>query len=478
MMQQRVRAVEARRISKLAGAKERSIGLQRRSEEVARYADAYGLDLVGVAEDTNVSGSTDPFERPALGAWLARAGDFDVIIAQELDRVGRNARHLTHLREWCEDSGHRLIILSPHLEWPVPDGDLASGIIWDLLGRLAQYELEAITARNRETREWLQANGKLAVKAPYGYAVTGPRGDKTLEIHKVTGAIVREAATRYLGGDSLDEIAEDFNARGLPSRNKPDKRYDGPRWHGNNVGRMLKDEAVCGILRQGDYTMEIPPIIPVAEHKAIAERLAARTHHHGVRVHNREMLVTVMRCGYCGKGLQLTVRHGKHGQTWRHYYCDNARCPAEKPRLMIPVMSANFVAYHAIAQLTKNTPVTRTEIVPGHDYEDDIARLKIRLSALDPELPDWEQRVTEMRAEIAHLRSLPVQPPREVEVPTGEYLADKFADMNATDRRSLLMRSGIEFTVTKGADRDHWHAQMTLNGEPVGERLVIPRHIP
>jgi site-specific DNA recombinase len=177
-MRHRTRAVEAQRISKLVGPRDRSIGLQRRSEAVAQYADTYGLDIVGVAEDTNVKGSSDPFERPALGAWLARPNDFDVIIAQELDRVGRSARHLTHLRDWCEDTGHRLVILSPHLEWPPPDGDLASGIVWDLLGRLAQYELEAITARNRETREWLQASGKLAVKAPYGYRVTGLRGSK------------------------------------------------------------------------------------------------------------------------------------------------------------------------------------------------------------------------------------------------------------------------------------------------------------
>jgi DNA invertase Pin-like site-specific DNA recombinase len=479
-MQQRVRAIEAQRISKLVGTKERSIGLQRRSEAVQRYVDAYGLDLVGVAEDTDVSGSTDPFARPALGVWLARPGDFDVIIAQELDRVGRNALHLAKLRDWCEDTGHKLIVLSPHLEWPPPDGDVASPIIWDLLGRLAEYELQAITARNRETRAWLQSTGKLAVKAPYGYRITGPRGSKTLEIHTDTGPIVREAANRYLAGESLDEIADDFNARGLPSRNTPDKRFNGPRWHGNNVGRMLKDEAICGILRQGDYTMDIPAIITVAEHKAIIARLASRTHHHGVRVNNREMLVTVLRCGFCGKGMQLVVQHGRKGQTWRYYYCGNAKCQ-EKPRMMIPVMSANFIAYHAVVRLTKDTPVTRTEIIPGHDYEDDIARLKILLSALDPELPDWEDRVAEIRSEIAHFRSLPVELPRTDEVPTGEYVAEKFADMNSAERRGLLMRSGIQFTVTK-KNRDEWWLQMTLSGKdgslPVGERMVIPRVVP
>src|SRR5512146_2420401 len=221
-----MRAIEAQRISRLMGARERSIGLQRRSEEVGRYVSAYGLDLVGVAEDTDVSGSTDPFARPALGKWLARPGEWDVLIAQELDRVGRNARHLAKLRDWCEDTGHRLIILSPHLEWPVAKDDVASGIIWDLLGRLAEYELHAITERNAATREWLQSTGKPVGRAPYGYVIVGPRGKKTLDIHKVTGPIVREAASRYLAGESLEEIAQDFNRRGLPSKNNPREADD------------------------------------------------------------------------------------------------------------------------------------------------------------------------------------------------------------------------------------------------------------
>jgi hypothetical protein len=401
-----------------------------------------------------------------------------VIIAQELDRVGRNARHLAKLRDWCQDTGHRLVILSPHLEWPAAADDLASGIIWDLLGRLAQYELEAITSRNRETRAWLQANGKLAVKAPYGYAVTGQRGEKTLEIHKVTGPIVREAATRYLNGESIEDICRDFLRRGLPSRTKQIQKYDSPRWHPSNLRSTLKDEALCGILRQGDYTMEIPAIITVAEHKAIVEQMTSRAHHHGVRHYNREMLVSVLMCGYCGKAMHLQVTKDRKGQpTHRYYYCHYARCP-ETPRIMIPVMSANYALMRVIVDLTKDTPVTRTEIIPGHDYEDDISRQKIMLAALDPELPDWEAKVAEMRGEIARLRSIPVNPPREVEVPTGAFLADVFAAMDNAGRRDLLLKSGIQFTATK-QDRDNWLAQMTgKDRQPVGGTIAVPRHIP
>lgn len=447
MMRPRVRAIEAARISKLAGTREQAIGLARRSDEVARYADAYGYDLVGIAEDTDVSGSTDPFARPKLGAWLARPGDFDLILANDLDRVGRNARHLTHLREWCEDTAHKLIILNPHLEWPPADGDMASPIIWDLLGRLAEYELKAITTRNRETRAWLQSHGALAVKAPFGYHAVGERASKTLEIHPVTGPIVREAADRYLAGETLAEIAEDFNRRGLPSRNEPVKKFDGPRWHRNNIGRILGSMKICGRLKQGDHILRYPAIITVAEHKAIVARLESRTHHRTVAKENREMLTSVLFCGYCRKGM-YAINSGRPPARYRYYYCQNPKCPA-KPRPMIPLMDANITALEAVTTLLKDAKVMRTEVIPGHDYEDDIDQLKLDLAALDPESPGWDEQVADIRAQIAHLRSLPVEPAREVRVPTGEYIADVFTDATDDERRGILMRSHISFVVTR-----------------------------
>lgn len=462
MMRPRIRAIEAARMSKLAGTREQAIGLARRSEEVARFAEAYGYDMVGIAEDTDVSGSTDPFARRELGAWLSRPGDFDVILASDLDRVGRNARHLTHLRDWCDDTGHKLIILKPHLEWPPPAGDMASPIMWDLLGRLAEYELQAITVRNRETRAWLQRNNALAVKAPYGYRVTGERSKKTLEVHPVTGPIVREAATRYLAGETLAEIADDFNSRGLPSRNAPDKRFDGPRWHRNNVGRMLKTMAICGRLQQGDYTMRIPEIITVAEHKAIVARLDSRTHHRGVNVSNREMLTSVLLCGYCGKGM-YAVTSGRPPRKYRYYYCQNEKCPS-KPRLLISVADADATALAAVTRLTKDMKVTRPEIIPGHDYEDEIDQLKLDLAGLDVESPEWDSRTAEIREQIAYYRSLPVDPPREIQVPTGEYVSDVFADADKHTRRGILTRSKIRFTATR-KDGGGYSLQMTVDGQ-------------
>jgi site-specific DNA recombinase len=444
----RIRAIEAARMSKLAGTRDQAIGLARRSDEVARYAGAYDYDLVGVAEDTDVSGSTDPFGRKGLGAWLKRPGDFDVILATDLDRVGRNARHLTHLREWCEDTGHKLIILSPHLEWPPPDGDMASGIMWDLLGRLAQYELEAITKRNQETRQWLTRNGALAGKAPYGYRVAGERGRKTLEINPVTGPIVREAATRYLAGSTLEEIANDFNRRGLASRNKPTAKHPEPRWHPRAVGKVLRGMTICGRLQQGDHVLRYEGIITVAEHRAIVARMDERAHRRGISSGNRAMLTSVLFCGYCRAPLYRINANG-----YFYYYDRNKECP-RTPRLTLPVRAMNAKAGTKVIRILGDEPEMRTEVIAGKDYEDEIDQLKLDLAALDPESPVWDERVSAIRAEIASLRSRPVEAPQEVRVPTGRFIADVFADADDETSRGILMRAGIRFYATVGNDGD------------------------
>ena len=453
----RVRAVEASRMSKVVGAKDKSIGMARRSESVERYCLAYDLDLVAVAEDPDVSGGTDPFQRKGLGPWLTqRARDWDVLIAEDIERIGRSARHLTHLRDWAEDTGHRIIVLSPHLEWPVEPGDVASGLMWDMLGRMAQWELENITKRNRETREYLESHGKLARKAPYGYRIVGDRGDKSLEIDPVTGPILKEAADRYLAGETLEEIAEDFTARGLPSRNKPSKKYDGPRWsRGNKLGEYLRDPAICGRVQQGDHILRCPPIIPIAQHKKIVARLDSRAHSRGTKRDNVRMLSRILKCGYCQETLSPIVA-GRPPKRYEYYYCRNRKCP-RKPRLMIPRIATEAEVVWKIAELFKDEPVYETRIKPGMDYQDEIDGLILDLQALSPLAAEDPVRFKEesdaIIAQINHYRSLPTTEPEEIRVPIpGRYLADDFADADPETRQKILSRAGIRFVVTREGD--------------------------
>ena len=60
------------------------------------------------------------------------------------------------------------------------------------------------------------------------------------------------------------------------------------------------------------------------------------------------------------------------------------------------------------------------------------------------------ERAAAIRAEIADLRSLPVEEPTTVRVSTGVYVADVFADANdEATQQGILWRSGIRFRVRK-----------------------------
>lgn len=82
---------------------------ERQEADGRDYCQRQGMTVVGVASDTDVSGSIDPLDRPALGPWLRdRLSEFDVIVASKLDRVGRNARHIHRLMDYLLDAGKAL----------------------------------------------------------------------------------------------------------------------------------------------------------------------------------------------------------------------------------------------------------------------------------------------------------------------------------------------------------------------------------
>lgn len=85
-----------------------SPGRQRDANEAA--ADALGLNIVGWAEDLNVSASkVGPFDRPQLGDWLRRPHEFDAIVWWRLDRAVRSMADMAELARWAKQHRKRLI---------------------------------------------------------------------------------------------------------------------------------------------------------------------------------------------------------------------------------------------------------------------------------------------------------------------------------------------------------------------------------
>ncbi len=112
-----------------------------------------GYEVVGIAEDLDVLGAVDPFDRkkrPQLAHWLQqRHNEFDVVLAYRVDRLTRSVRHLQQLVAWAED--HDKIVVSAtesHFDMSTP----FAAVVIALMGTVAQMELEAISERNASAK--------------------------------------------------------------------------------------------------------------------------------------------------------------------------------------------------------------------------------------------------------------------------------------------------------------------------------------
>ncbi|WDT88654.1 recombinase family protein [Streptomyces sp. SCSIO-PteL053] len=171
--------------------------------------------LVGEAEDTDVSGSISPFERPRLGEWLTkRADEFDVIIAAKMDRFTRRSMHFNQLLEWAQENGKFIVCVEEGFDLSTPQGKMMAG----MTAVFAEAEWDAIQARvlsgvqsRLENRSWLTG------APPTGYRIKVVEGGrrKVLEIDQDFHPYVEEIFSRVREGQSTHRIARDFNGRGV-----------------------------------------------------------------------------------------------------------------------------------------------------------------------------------------------------------------------------------------------------------------------
>ncbi len=171
--------------------------------------------LVGEAEDTDVSGSISPFERPRLGKWLTkRADEFDVIIAAKMDRLTRRSMHFNQLLEWAQENGKFIVCVEEGFDLSTPQGKMMAR----MTAVFAEAEWDAIPARvlsgvqsRLENRSWLTG------APPTGYRIKVVEGGrrKVLEIDQDFHPYVEEIFSRVREGQSTHRIARDFNGRGV-----------------------------------------------------------------------------------------------------------------------------------------------------------------------------------------------------------------------------------------------------------------------
>lgn len=272
-----------------------------------------GYDEVGVAQDLDVSGSVDPFDRrdrPNLARWLG--GDeqpFDVIVVYRVDRLTRSIRHLQKLVAWAEDHD-RLIVSAtePHFDMTTP----FAAVVIALMGTVAQMELEAISERNASTARRNIKLGKYHGGAPpWGYRPEKVDGDWRLVQDAEQAKVIREVARRVIDGEPLGRIAHDLTRRGvltpkdLFARDRGREQH-GREWSVTQLKRSLLSETMLGYAVSKGKALRNDDGSPVVRSEEILSRevfdrigaeLVGRSKRGEPNVRSTSLLLRVLHCG-------------------------------------------------------------------------------------------------------------------------------------------------------------------------------------
>ncbi|MGY4869798.1 recombinase family protein [Mycolicibacterium elephantis] len=481
---------------RLSVASDESTSIERQRELVTAWAESNGHNVIGWAEDVDVSGSVDPFDTPQLGDWLNnRADEFDVIATWKLDRLSRNSIKLNKLFGWCLDHDKTVVSTSEAIDLGTPVGRLIANVI----AFLAEGELEAIRERTISSRRKLREAARWpGGKPPYGYrAVDNPDGyGKVLEIDPHAHKVVRRIVDELLNGVPLARIAAELNREGVVSPadhyrvcNEGEDADTGSPWRTWPMRHMLLSPTLVGHAHLGGVTvrddqgnpvlMAKEPLVSDDERQLIAaelQRAEGAPRERGTPA----ALIGIAACWFCetpltSTRLTKTLKTGvKH---YRYYRCPN-NCSA-----LIPTDAAEEHVERALLDAFGDEDVTERVWVPGDSNE---AELKAAVAAFD-ELSSAAGKMTSrtaterlqrqlaaLDARIAELESTPVREGRYEHRPTGEtyrQALEKTAE-DPDERRALLKRVGV--TLRMGVIDGSLHTHPVA----LGDRLTLPKGIP
>lgn len=436
------------------------------------FAAEKGFTVVTEHTDDGISGYSTG-NRPGFAALMraARAHEIDAVIFRDRERLAR---------------GPDLPVVSRELEFLQVlllgmDGSDSRDQSWRLqvgLSAIMSSEMiERIRILVRLAARSRAKDGHHTGGRTVGYLSVPVPGTerKQLAIDEPRAAIVREIFQRYAEGESMRAIAEDLNARGVPSAGahwkRESRRKDG-KWLVSALHAILHNEIYIGRLVHGRrqftknpttgkrvardrpaaewITREMPElaIIDRPMWDRVQARLGVNVGAGKTRAKPAYLLSGLLTCGECGS--KMIVMGGKD----RRYICGSyhgggasacsndltvARLLAEElivepalKRLAAKVVDRTVSAVQAQTRAGRRAPVRRTS--PA------LAKVNARIADLDRMVADGILSLTEAGPALERARAARVTADREANAaPVIDFaeMAEEFRGLAGRLRRAL-----------------------------------------
>jgi site-specific DNA recombinase len=235
----------------------RTASIAEQNADNRRDCEREGWSIARVFQDPNRSASRFTTRgREAYRDMLAavEGGELDVIVLWESSRGGRELEAWAGFLNACRQQGVKVYVTSHHRLY-----DLSAGRDWRTLaedGVDSAYESEKTSVRTLRRRAADAANGRPHGLAPYGYRRTYDpvtRELKGQEPGPDTAPVVADIITRVAGGEPIEAVVRDLNARAVPSPRGGTWTHATVRWVCLNVTYIGKRKHNGGPLLDGDW---------------------------------------------------------------------------------------------------------------------------------------------------------------------------------------------------------------------------------
>lgn len=307
------------RLSRLT---DESTSAARQRELIEQWSQMHEHEIVGWAEDLDVSGSVDPFDTPSLGPWLSedKRGDWDILVAWKLDRVGRRAIPLNHLFGWVMEHNKTLVCVSDNIDLSTWVGRLVANVI----AGVAEGELEAIKERTKASRKRLLESGRWpGGTVPYGFrAQEIETGGWRLTTDPVTSAVVVRIAGDIINGLPIEAVSKALNEEGVPGP-------AGGRWIPESVWKIVEGKVLIGHAtykgntvrdQAGRPVLYADPILEQETWDRMQAAIEQRKHPEAERYNQTSPLLGVLFCSECGQKMYYRV-YRRRTRDYRYYFC-------------------------------------------------------------------------------------------------------------------------------------------------------------
>ena len=312
-------------------------------EDAARY----GGHIIGWAVDLNVSGATDPFDRPEFGPWLRNEhGPYDGIVTPAVDRIGRSVPETTYTAKRLTRD-NRVIVTHDHGVWDLTKPRERQQFNFQAM--IAEAELANIQERAADARVYQCSIGRKTGRLVYPYYyVHNPYTLKVeaIEFDAALRDVLEEVADRLLA-DTEHVITPESEARRLSKmglltgddwrRARRGKPVKGAAWIATSLMRILLNPATmgyymvgteAGLGKDGKPIQIAEALWSYAKHKALVDKygpLRVRKAN-APRAPKRDyLMLTRCFCGECTYRLYIQAVNKRPDDSYKYGYMCKAR---------------------------------------------------------------------------------------------------------------------------------------------------------